>query len=171
MLLQEVEQLKSDLSESMKNDQVLFEVRYTLEQTQTQNTELKTKLEQAEQKIIEKQSEVDAQSLQNKRSREKLAWNIQSKAQEVRALKSELKNMKKSLMQELRAHQDDSKQKMEFILDSTQRFGRQFRDKDLEHQNLTQRFEAVIQQLEQATQAKDKAQMEIIDLTTQREKL
>ena len=104
MLLQEIEQLKSDLTESMKNDQVLFEVRYTLEQTQTKNTELKTKLEQAEQKIIEKQSEVDAQSLKNKRYREKLAWNMNSKAQEVRALKSELKNMKKSLMQELRAH-------------------------------------------------------------------
>lgn len=31
MLLQEIEQLKSDLTESMKNDQALFEVRYTLE--------------------------------------------------------------------------------------------------------------------------------------------
>ena len=48
-------------------------------------------------------------------------------------MKSELKNMKKSLLQELSAQQDDSKQKMDFILDSVQRFGRQFRDKEAEH--------------------------------------
>ena len=133
MLLQEIEQLKTDLAESLKNDQALFEVRYTLEQTETKNAELKTKLDQAEQRIIEKQSEVDALELAGKRYREKLAWKLQSKAQEVQALKSELKNMKKSLLQELSAQQDDSKQKMDFILDSVQRFGRQFRDKEAEH--------------------------------------
>ena len=83
--------------------------------------------------------------MKGKRSQERLGWTLQSKAQEVRSLKSELKNMKKSLLQELRVQQDDSQQKISYIQDSIQRFSRQYREKEQVIEELQQRYDKVAQ--------------------------
>ena len=170
-LLQEAEQARLELEEASANQQAHFEAKYQLDQLEKANAALESKVAEAEQLLSQRQAEADAAQRGKRQFKARVTWLVSTKAAEVRSLKSELACLSRSLQGEVLAAQQDLEQKTVFLLDSVRRFERQLAEKDSDNFSMQQRFEAVLQQLEQAIQAKDRAQSDILELTTQRERL